>query len=446
METPLLAAALIVKNEEEYLPDCLAALNDLRPLMSQICVYDTGSTDRTIEIAEAAGAELERGYWDDDFARARNAAVAMTRAKWVLIVDADERVRADQGLLRRSLRQALIHEGVGRDTLHVTVRDIRTSGHVNSFLSRRLLRPARAQYRNAVHEDVYALRGELSEAELPQSYIVFDHIGYVDAPAVRAKTERNEAIAQQAIDAANPEDTGNNEELVRLLVDRGRSRAAQGDTGGALCDYERVRTMSSFRNYRTWGLEMYTDLLINLGRFDEAEAVIGELRAEGVTRADYCDWLTARLLCARGDVYEGLELLRTIDVVVSVIQAVAPPERLLAARMKAAAHVGEFEEAAAYLVALMAVHGDIQPGYGKLLLALTRALPKAALTQLIIESDRGHLSAIAAELDAAGSEGRSLAAGLRSANARTVTTPAGFAPQATQKVPGNAFTRQAAGR
>lgn len=441
MEMPLLAAALIVKDEERYLPDCLAALNEMRPLLSQICIYDTGSSDRTIEIAREAGAEVEHGYWDEDFSRARNAAIAMTHAKWVLIVDADERVRADQGLLRRSLRQALTHEGVGRDALHVTVRDIRASGHVNSFLSRRLLRPARAQYRNAVHEDVYALRGELSEAELPQSHIVFDHIGYVDAPAVRAKTERNEAIAQQAIDAANPEDTGNSEELVRLLVDRGRSRAAQGDTGGALGDYERVRAMSSSRNYRTWGLEMYTDLLINLGRFEEAEAVIGELRAEGVTRADYCDWLTARLLCARGDVREGLDLLRKIEVVVSVIQAVAPPERLLAARMKAAAHVGEFEEAAAYLVALMAVHGEVQPGYGKLLLALTRALPQDALTQLIIESDRGHLSAIAAELDTAGSEGHRMAAQLRSAIASAAGAPIGLAPQAAQKVRGNAFTR-----
>lgn len=61
METPLLAAALIVKDEEAMLPECLASLDALRPLLSQICVYDTGSTDRTVKITRAAGAQVREG-------------------------------------------------------------------------------------------------------------------------------------------------------------------------------------------------------------------------------------------------------------------------------------------------------------------------------------------------------------------------------------------------
>ena len=58
-DEPLLSACMIVKDEEEALPACLERLQGV---VDEIVVYDTGSTDRTMEIAEQAGATVVRGY------------------------------------------------------------------------------------------------------------------------------------------------------------------------------------------------------------------------------------------------------------------------------------------------------------------------------------------------------------------------------------------------
>src|SRR5207302_9427841 len=93
----LLAAALIVKDEERLLPACL---DSLQGFVDEIVVSDTGSTDSTRETARAAGPRVIEGYWDDDFARARNAALDACDAHWVLSIDADEVVETDPKQMR----------------------------------------------------------------------------------------------------------------------------------------------------------------------------------------------------------------------------------------------------------------------------------------------------------------------------------------------------------
>ncbi|MFM8568484.1 MAG: glycosyltransferase [Candidatus Kapaibacterium sp.] len=68
-----LSVCMIVRNEEAKLPDCLASV---RSVASQIIVVDTGSTDSTILIAESYGATVIRVPWENDFAKARNVALA----------------------------------------------------------------------------------------------------------------------------------------------------------------------------------------------------------------------------------------------------------------------------------------------------------------------------------------------------------------------------------
>jgi glycosyltransferase involved in cell wall biosynthesis/tetratricopeptide (TPR) repeat protein len=84
---PRLTVCLIARNEEKFLPKCLGAV---RGLAQQIVVVDTGSTDRTAEIAREHGAEVHSFAWNDDFSTARNAALAHARGEWILFIDADE--------------------------------------------------------------------------------------------------------------------------------------------------------------------------------------------------------------------------------------------------------------------------------------------------------------------------------------------------------------------
>lgn len=83
------ALCMIVRDEEEQLPGCLASV---RGLCGELVVVDTGSRDRTVAIAEAAGARVVRFPWCDDFAAARNAGLREAASDWVLVLDADERL------------------------------------------------------------------------------------------------------------------------------------------------------------------------------------------------------------------------------------------------------------------------------------------------------------------------------------------------------------------
>jgi tetratricopeptide (TPR) repeat protein len=86
---------MIVRDGEAHLPSCLASV---RPFVQEIVIADTGSTDRSIEIARSFGARVIEVPWEDDFSKARNASLAEVRSDWVLSLDADERLDPSEAL------------------------------------------------------------------------------------------------------------------------------------------------------------------------------------------------------------------------------------------------------------------------------------------------------------------------------------------------------------
>ncbi|MGA1621752.1 MAG: glycosyltransferase [Synechocystis sp.] len=84
---PRLSLCMIVHNEAALLPACLASV---AALVDEMVIADTGSTDNTVEIAMQAGAKVIPIEWQEDFAAARNQALAQVTGDWVLVLDADE--------------------------------------------------------------------------------------------------------------------------------------------------------------------------------------------------------------------------------------------------------------------------------------------------------------------------------------------------------------------
>ncbi len=96
--TTKLSLCMIVKNEERWLDGCLKSVAGL---VDEIVIVDTGSTDRTIEIARAHGANVFPETWTDDFSRARNLSIEKATGDWILVLDADEVIeRRDHGKIR----------------------------------------------------------------------------------------------------------------------------------------------------------------------------------------------------------------------------------------------------------------------------------------------------------------------------------------------------------
>ena len=95
-----LSLCMIVKDEEEMLPRCLAAVRDA---VDEIVIVDTGSTDRTREIALEFGAKLIDLEWTGSFSDARNVSFDAATGDWLMFLDADEVLVEGDGERLRAL-------------------------------------------------------------------------------------------------------------------------------------------------------------------------------------------------------------------------------------------------------------------------------------------------------------------------------------------------------
>ena len=87
----LLSVGMIVKNEEKYLRKCLEALSPiLNSVPSELIIYDTGSSDDTVEIAKDFTDKVYSIEWHGDFAWARNHTIDKSVGEWYMFIDADE--------------------------------------------------------------------------------------------------------------------------------------------------------------------------------------------------------------------------------------------------------------------------------------------------------------------------------------------------------------------
>ncbi|HNC98006.1 MAG TPA: glycosyltransferase family 2 protein, partial [Myxococcota bacterium] len=95
-----LCLCTIVRNEERFLE---GMLRSVQGVVDRIVVVDTGSTDRSVEIARKFGATVVFQPWQQDFSAPRNRAVEELSDGWVLVLDADERLAPGVGTVLRSV-------------------------------------------------------------------------------------------------------------------------------------------------------------------------------------------------------------------------------------------------------------------------------------------------------------------------------------------------------
>lgn len=82
-----LTVAMIVKNEEQFIEK---VIRNVQPVVDEIVITDTGSTDRTADIIKKFNVRLFHYRWNGDDARARNFALSQCKTDWILFIDADE--------------------------------------------------------------------------------------------------------------------------------------------------------------------------------------------------------------------------------------------------------------------------------------------------------------------------------------------------------------------
>jgi tetratricopeptide (TPR) repeat protein len=176
---------MIVKNEEHNLPDCLAAVAGL---VDEIVVVDTGSSDRTREMAGRLGARVFDFPWVDDFAAARNESRRHATGDWIFWLDADDRV--DE--VNRSRLRTLFSAPPEEDrACSMRTEVLLPSGSTTAMDHVRLFRnDPRICWKYRVHEQLLFGTAWLADSAR-KTDVVIQHLGYQDGAVMMRKGERN---------------------------------------------------------------------------------------------------------------------------------------------------------------------------------------------------------------------------------------------------------------
>ena len=196
-----ISVCIIAKNEESHIEKCLAAL---KPYDFEIIVVDTGSTDRTKEIAARYADKVLDFAWINDFSAARNFSLEQASHDYVLIMDCDEIVLS----LDRKQIDALIDEHPEAVGL-IARNNHYTSNQTDSIYQDRVERLFHRKfyhYESPIHEQVtHNQKGMSYESyELP---VLVDHTGYTGTEEeLQKKVERNNTLLFEELkkDPENP--------------------------------------------------------------------------------------------------------------------------------------------------------------------------------------------------------------------------------------------------
>ncbi len=182
-KVPSISLVLIVKNEEANLQKCL---NSYKDIVQEIIVVDTGSTDKTVEIAKSFGARVVYFAWTNDFSEARNESLKYATCDWILRTDADEYIEDDE-------KPKLLHAVTcGLADIYVCPTVSSDDGHHVADNQRLIKNHLGLKYDFPIHETLTPSANKLGITQCITN-IQFKHTGYdnLDKNEWDSKVTRN---------------------------------------------------------------------------------------------------------------------------------------------------------------------------------------------------------------------------------------------------------------
>ena len=266
---PKLSVCLIVKNEERFLDRCLASVRDVA---WQIVVVDTGSTDRTVEIARKHGAEVHSVTWSDDFSAARNSCLLHARGDWVLSLDADEELSEPHV---QKLKSHLRTPGVLG--FRLPLKESTLGDGALAYVPRLFRNAPGIHFIGRVHEEAFSQVERLGKSwgmEHRRGDALLIHHGYApELVAERNKKSRNLRLLRLGI-AEHPQNLNYRTQLGLELV-------RSGDREAGLREYARALTQANGAPHGTLTpearealLTQYSTYLLQAGRWPEVVEVL----------------------------------------------------------------------------------------------------------------------------------------------------------------------------
>ena len=275
---------MIARNEDNHIGECIKRL---RPCRFNIVVVDTGSIDRTCEVARKYTDSVYEYKWCNNFSEARNFSISQAKTDWVLVVDSDEYL--EQANLRELEENVMKHpQGIGmitRDNPYsINKTEMMMKQRIGRMFDRSLYK-----YDGAINEQI--IRTDGSEPEQFDIPISFYHVGYDAEPEKRARATRNLEMLLEELENS-PDDP-------YLYYQLGQNYISLNYTDKAAEYYRRGLELNPKMTgpYMQNLIESYGFCLTTLRRYGEALVLLNYYDRFAV-RADY--------IFLAGLIYEGL--------------------------------------------------------------------------------------------------------------------------------------------
>jgi len=212
---PTISLCMIVKNEEAFLEQCLKSIKDY---VDEIIIVDTGSTDRTVEIAGKFTDKIYFHAWENSFSKARNQSIAYAGSDWIFIMDADEEMLPGSGdLLRQAAREAGKVDAILVNTVSTYSKGNKTARHNSERLFRN---NGIIHYEGIVHNLV------VGHVSVKSSKIELMHYGYdLEEKKASEKFIRTTELLKKQI-AEKPDNPMPHHYLGTSYLSRGLNREA----------------------------------------------------------------------------------------------------------------------------------------------------------------------------------------------------------------------------
>lgn len=193
MKPPTISLCLIARNEAANLPRLLISAYEA---VDETVVVDTGSTDRTIAVAESLGAKVFQYAWDDNFAAAKNNALRHATGDWILFLDADMAIETGSA---KKIREAVKSDQAR--SYFLNIHSPRSDGITVETVAHPWLFENRAgvQFIGRVHESILPSLAA-NNMKPAASDIHVTHFGYAKEQDLQIRAERDLRILEKAGD------------------------------------------------------------------------------------------------------------------------------------------------------------------------------------------------------------------------------------------------------
>lgn len=267
-----ISVCLIAKNEEACIEECLRRLSAYD---WEIIVADTGSTDRTVEIARKYTPNVFHFDWIDDFSAARNYSISKAANDYILIVDCDEYLESDENTapLIHNMTNMIADNQAGMLSLLNPSADSVTAAENSEAVSIVHERIARffhknyVHYEGSIHEQLTSITGQaLSFVSIP---LTFYHAGYSTLDLKKKKTARNIPLLEAELKTSGADPY--------LLFQLGQSYFGLAEYELALPYFEKALSLdvNEQEEYVQTLVESYGYCLLSLKQYEKALSLEG---------------------------------------------------------------------------------------------------------------------------------------------------------------------------